>query len=95
MRPIRGRGPSPKTIVGFVHRSHLQGKNLPIITPTYASIALSNMSDIGPFGTYSFFRTSGYTDTSSLPLGFEQAANSCNPNRRIENGVIESGFVES
>ena len=52
------------------------------------------MSGIGPFGTYSFSITAGYTDTSSLPLGFEQAANSCNPNRRIDHGVIESGFVE-
>jgi hypothetical protein len=57
--------------------------------------ALSNMSDIGPFGTYSFSVTAGYTDTSSLPLGFEQAANSCNPNRRIDHGVVESGFVEN
>lgn len=48
-----------------------------------------------PFGTCSFSDTAAYTDTSSLPLGFEQAAILCIPNRRTKHGVVESGFVES
>ena len=38
-----------------------------------------NMSGIGPFGTCSFSITDGYTDTSSLPLGLEKAANLLQP----------------
>ena len=52
------------------------------------------MSGIGPFGTYSISLIAGYTDTSSLPLGLEQAAIFCNPNRRIAN-AIERGVIES
>ena len=42
------------------------------------------MSDIGPFGTYSFSVTDGYTDTSSLPLGLEKAANLLQPESENE-----------
>jgi hypothetical protein len=47
-----------------------------------------------PFGTCSACKSFGYTDTSSLPRGHEQAAILCIPNRRIENGVIESASLE-
>ena len=57
--------------------------------------ALSNRWGIGPFGTCSLSAALSYTDTSSLPLGFEQAAIFCIPNRRIEHGVSKHGVVES
>ena len=42
------------------------------------------MSGIGPFGTCSFSVTDGYTYTSSLPLGFEKAANLLQPESENE-----------
>jgi hypothetical protein len=56
--------------------------------PTFPNV-LSNTFGTGPFGTCSSFNTFGYTDTSSLPLGHEQAAIFCIPIGERKNGVNE------
>ena len=52
----------------------LQKANLPRIGLAHASTVRSNSFGIGPFGTCSSSDIPRYTDTSSLPLGFEKAA---------------------
>ena len=63
------------------------------LTQTEAPTVQWNRAGIGPFGTYSISVTAGYTDTSSLPLGFEQAANLLQPDRRFKHGV-ERSYLE-
>ncbi len=62
------------------------------LTQTEAPTVQWNRAGIGPFGTYSISVTAGYTDTSSLPLGFEQAANLLQPESEIQTWCRTESF---
>jgi hypothetical protein len=66
-----------------------EGQQFDSNAPIAVMDVLLNMSGIGPFGTYSFSKTARYTDTSSLPLGFEKAAIFASRIGELKHGVNE------